>query len=189
VTVEFDPAWEYHEPLQTEVGLFLMEESCHGNPLDAFRCAEHKAIGERFAIVSNPNARWTRQGEYPPVVERAKKTRAAPPPAPPEKPKCRRIPLPRVLLRACAACGGGFVPRRKEQKYCGIRCYTAHGGSYIAGTRKRAVPHPCRGCGTTVVPKNNRVRAFCSRRCAALFNHRKRGAGHADRVCGVHAGV
>jgi len=73
---------------------------------------------------------------------------------------------PKVKI-ACEGCSKIFMPKRKDQRFCGSRCYNQQ--------YKRTVtvePRPCVECGEVFQPRNQR-NILCSQQCRYINDKRR----------------
>lgn len=80
-----------------------------------------------------------------------------------------------VQLVDCQCCGKEFRPRRKGNKYCGIRCRERYWHWRKRGhdSENPKYTKPCRQCGIEI-RTNDQRKAFCSARCNVAFQNAKR---------------
>lgn len=80
------------------------------------------------------------------------------------RPSRKGVPAPwrhkPAVHKACAQCGGDFIPANKTVKYCSHSCHSK--------STREPMPHiDCAQCGTAFEPiRGNKPRQFCSKRCA-----------------------
>lgn len=86
--------------------------------------------------------------------------------------ECSKRPKsPRLSVQvACLTCGGIFVKKSANQKFCDPDCYmVSERQKEKARAHARMRQYECSWCGTTVSRKHGKKRYFCGRRCQMAY--------------------
>jgi hypothetical protein len=147
MSVEFDPAWEYHVP-DPEIAecVYARQPPRRLSSLLDRRDAD---VPPGLSVVPHPDGCRSRLAR--------------------EKPQPREAR--RLGLLDCRHCRRVFRPGWHGQRFCGLSCARKAGAS---GRRKEPVAaRECERCGAAFTPSNpsRAVQRFCSRSCA-----RRKGA-------------